>query len=444
MVSLNGIQKVALSEVEGKQGISVWDSISQWLPSRDPDSNYWWDVTGPQMATMFEEAGYSRERQYEYLLIHYHWTVPYMGRKPGADGSLPWKCLITGHGIPMIYSWKWNDANPSSRPDIRIGFEPIGEYSGTALDPLNQLHTKGLLHTFARRMPVDLTWTNHFLSSFYDSETKYWQAKEAGVPLATTTMLGYDYLHDGLTLKTYFFPRAAGERLLPMERWDSSLRDILSQNGEIGTRALDILLDFLKTNPEGQALMPTGLAVDNGTSSPSGSRSSRLKFYFRAPKTTFASVREIMTLGSRIPDLDPQLKSLHDLLSEVTGLPTNFPDDADVPVYHGFGWGSSPLGRASYYLYYFDVAPGAEIPDIKFYTPLSHYGQNDLKSAQGIARWMESQGRGSYCANYLRILEKVAGERKLEEGNGLQSYLSCLFRKDGELDVTSYFLTERC
>ncbi|KAL2831497.1 aromatic prenyltransferase [Aspergillus cavernicola] len=431
MATSNGIHK------NTAERISVWEAVSRWLPSRDADSDYWWQVTGPQMATMFEEAGYSREQQYENLLIHYHWTAH-------ADGRLKWNCILTEHGISMVYSWKWNDANPSSKPDIRIGFEPIGEHSGTALDPLNQLSSKELLHSFARRMPLDLTWANHFLSTFYDPDTRYWQANESGLPLATTMMLGYDFLHDGLTLKTYFFPRPAGQRLLPMERWDSALREVLSVNNISGTTALDTLLDFLKTNPEGKLLMPTGLAIDNGTNSPTGSPSSRLKFYFRGPKTTFASVREIMSLGGRISGLDPQFESLHNLLTDVTGLPTNYPDDADVPIYHGFGTGSSPLGRAAYYLYYFDISPQAEQPDIKFYTPLAHYGQNDLQSAHGITRWMESQGRGAYCENYLRMLGKVAGERKLETGNGLQSYLSCLFKRDGGLDVTSYFLTERC
>ncbi|KAL3476633.1 aromatic prenyltransferase [Aspergillus californicus] len=441
----NGFHQEAKALVKKSGGSeSVWDAVFRWLPSRDVDSDYWWQVTGPQMATMFEEAGYSRERQYENLLIHYHWTVPYMGSKPDEYGRLKWNCILSQHGISMVYSWKWNDSNPSSKPDIRIGFEPIGKHSGTAVDPVNQQSSKELLHSFARRMPLDLNWANHFLSTCYDPDTKYWQAKEAGVPLATTMMLGYDFLHDGLTLKTYFFPRLAGQRLLPMDRWDTSLREVLSANSVSGTTALDTLLEFLKTSPEGQLLMPTGLAIDNGTNSPSGSSTSRLKFYFRGPKTTFASVREIMTLGGKIPDLEPQLQSLHTLLKDVTGLPQNYPDDADVPVYHGFGTGTSPLGKAAYYLYYFDIAPEADLPDIKFYTPLTHYGQDDRKSAQGITRWMESQGRGSYCENYLRMLEKVAGERTLESGNGLQSYLSCLFKKDGELDVTSYFLTQRC
>ncbi|KAL3443126.1 aromatic prenyltransferase [Aspergillus insuetus] len=435
----------ALNDAAAK--LSVFETISRWLPRRNPDSGYWWDLTGPQMAAMFEEAGYEKELQFENLLIHYYWTVPYMGSAPSPDGSLKWNCILTGNGVSMVYSWKWNTSSPSSKPDIRIGFEPIGVHSATALDPLNQLSTKEILHTFKERMPLSLDWTNHFLSACFDSETKYWVAKEkSGIPLATTVMIGHDYLHDGLTLKTYFFPRVAGERLLPWERWDAALRGALATHGENATSALDVLSEFLKTSPEGQALVPTGLALDNGTTSPTSRTDSRVKFYFRSPKTTFASVREIMTLGGRIstPHLEVQLGKLHSLLEEITGLPENYPDDADVPVYHGFGTGNSLLRRAAYYLYYFDIAPGAEVPDIKFYTALSHYGQNDRMSAEGTCQFMEREGRGAYAGNYMRMLERVAGERTLETGNGLQSYLAVLFRGDGELDVTSYFLTERC
>jgi hypothetical protein len=59
----------------------------------------------------------------------------------------------------MVYSWKWNTSSPSSpssKPDIRIGFEPIGPHSGTALDPLNQLSTKEILQAFNERMPLSL------------------------------------------------------------------------------------------------------------------------------------------------------------------------------------------------------------------------------------------------------------------------------------------------
>jgi hypothetical protein len=61
--------------IKRSEDLSVFDTISRWLPRRNPDSDYWWGLTGPQMAAMFEEAGYSKELQFENLLIHYYWTV---------------------------------------------------------------------------------------------------------------------------------------------------------------------------------------------------------------------------------------------------------------------------------------------------------------------------------------------------------------------------------
>lgn len=53
----------------------AWEAISQWLPSRGPESDYWWKLTGPHLATMMDAAGYAIEKQYEALVFHYHWIV---------------------------------------------------------------------------------------------------------------------------------------------------------------------------------------------------------------------------------------------------------------------------------------------------------------------------------------------------------------------------------
>lgn len=53
----------------------AWDTLSQILPSRDADKDYWWNLTGLQLAFMLDEAGYTLAEQYEALLFHYHWTV---------------------------------------------------------------------------------------------------------------------------------------------------------------------------------------------------------------------------------------------------------------------------------------------------------------------------------------------------------------------------------
>ena len=55
--------------------MQAWRTLSQCLPTRDLDSDYWWRLTGRHMAIIVEAAGYAIEKQYEALLFHYHWTV---------------------------------------------------------------------------------------------------------------------------------------------------------------------------------------------------------------------------------------------------------------------------------------------------------------------------------------------------------------------------------
>lgn len=53
----------------------VWEAVSQWLSPENPDLEYWWKLTGPQISHMMLAAGYSTEAQYNALLFHYRWIV---------------------------------------------------------------------------------------------------------------------------------------------------------------------------------------------------------------------------------------------------------------------------------------------------------------------------------------------------------------------------------
>lgn len=72
MAQTNGIIP---STTKNGQSTQAWRALSQYLPARDTDSDYWWGLTGRHLAAIVEAAGYSIEKQYEALLFHYHWTV---------------------------------------------------------------------------------------------------------------------------------------------------------------------------------------------------------------------------------------------------------------------------------------------------------------------------------------------------------------------------------
>ena len=80
---------------------------------------------------------------------------------------------------------------------------------------------------------------------------------------------------------------------MPLAQWEAAISQLDPDNA-----ARDVLLDFVADNPEGKLLTPFSLGVDNTTPA-----KSRLKWYFHTPHTSFASVRDITTLGGRIATL---------------------------------------------------------------------------------------------------------------------------------------------
>ncbi|KAF3932009.1 hypothetical protein ABW20_dc0103572 [Dactylellina cionopaga] len=426
------------TEVHQGQTTKAWRFLSPLLPSRNPNCDYWWRLTGMHLANMVDAAGYTIEKQYEALLFHYHWMVPYMGPAPGPKGTLEWPTVLTVEGLPLEYSWKWNTV--TSQPVIRYTIEAKNQFSGTPTDPLNQDPSRDLLHRLQDSLPgIDLTWTNHFLATLYDQDrSKYVPGAAAGTQYSTTVMIAPELKPSGLTTKTYFIPQKPDLSLnqVPLAVWKEAIAGICPASA-----ASSALHDFLDS-PEGKLLSPTMLAVDNVNP-----EKSRLKFYFQSPRTSFSSVRGIMTLGGRIAVPEKQLHDLRSLIAAAAGLADEFPENVDLPLALDF---SPPVSDACEektlvlpgYGYYFNIAPGQEYPEVKIFLRLCAYGSDDLSIGRGITGWMAARGRGEYCQRYIPMLETLLQHRELGEGKGVHTHVSCLFQKSGELEITSYLVPE--
>ncbi|KAI1296450.1 dimethylallyl tryptophan synthase GliD1 [Xylaria venustula] len=422
--------------VTGPQENAAWTALSQWLPPRNPDCDYWWQLTGRHLTKLLQAAGYSTAKQLEALVFHYHYIVPYLG--PAPFSPLIWRSFLGVEGSPIEYSWKWN--TPGGEPEVRYTIEAIDDFSGTSLDPLNQRSSRELLHRIDKVVPSsNLSMANHFFATLYDHDTsKYVQEAQTGTHHSTTVMIAAEFVrekNEEYMFKTYFIPRLLGQTdgQLPLMKWEDSFATLQPVSG-----ARSRVCDFLTENNVGKSLSPFMLAVDN--ISP---ESSRLKWYFQTLSTSFASVREVMTLGGRITVQDSQLQDLRDLIAATLELPANYSDDDEVPALTTY----DPLAKENFsefpsllsaYLYYFDIPSGADLPAIKIYIPVRRYGRNDLSIAHGVMSWMKARGRGAYCDQFLSVLENISQHRQLDTKTGLQAYVSCLFKKDGELDVTSY------
>ena len=172
---------------------------------------------------------------------------------------------------------------------------------------------------------------------------------------------------------------------------------------------------------------------------------SRLKWYFLCTNTTFAALREIMTMGGLLEVSEEKLQDLRSMMLALLNLPDDFPDTERFPA-------APPVGKTwldhenlfECFVFFFDIAPrqGSK-PEIKFYLPTRRYGPDDRAITYNLVDWLKKKGRAEYGDNYIRMMESVAEHRGLDKGKGLHSFISYQFnKKGGEPDIKSYLTPE--
>ncbi|PHH80737.1 hypothetical protein CDD80_85 [Ophiocordyceps camponoti-rufipedis] len=410
----------------------AWEALDRLLPSRDVDKDYWWKATGPDLALMTEAADYTPDHQYQTLLFHYHYTVPFMGPRPSKEGELPCPSLF-GDGIPLEYCWKWNTA--STAPDVRYTLESLGPSSRTSLDPLNHDANIAFLEKVKGVEPsTDLSINQHFLSTLFDPD----RAKYASMSrsFSMTMFATVEFLRSGLFTKTYFMPPSPDHDKpgpVSMPVWEESLAKLHPKSP-----ARQAMHEFLQTSPEGKLLRPVMLALDNNAAA-----STRLKLYLTTPHTSFASIREILTLGGSKPIPDDMLEQVRSLITAVACLDSPLPDDEELPMtpqkhYMNEDELRKVPGLVSGYGYYFDIGSEAAQPDVKLYISMRPYGKDDLSIGRGLVDWMKRHGRGQYGKQYLDMLQAISPHRHPGKEKGQHIYISCMVNKD-QLNITSYF-----
>ncbi|OOO11916.1 Aromatic prenyltransferase, DMATS type [Aspergillus oryzae] len=417
--------------------LESWDIASMWLSDRKDEIQDWWDFSGPQLATLAHEAGYSTMTQIELLLFFRSVVLPRMGRFP--DACRPRACaqsrsILTYDGSPIEYSWKWNNS-ANDHPEIRFCVEPVGD--GLCADGIvgGKLRaTDEILVQLAKRVPsTDLEWYHHFRDSFglghwtdgpLHEDAGTWQVRRPRMPVA------FEFTPKGIVTKVYFTPPATLDDMPSFNMFADVVRPICDKD----TTALDESMEYLSRDPVGATLRPDVLAID--CVSP---LKSRIKLYAGTAMTTFTSAISVLTLGGRIPVTRHSIDEMWALFRMVLGLHDKFLQDEELPVQNPFQ--PSRAHPEDYYsglLYYFNLAPGAQLPDVKLYLPVIRYGRSDADIALGLQRFMASSHRGQYVDGFQRAMEIISQRHKSGNGHRIQTYIACSFDKDGSLSLTSY------
>ncbi|KAK1983071.1 aromatic prenyltransferase [Colletotrichum cereale] len=419
----------------GLTGTSILSSVSKWLPPRDEHSDYWWNMAGPHFSALLQNADYSTEAQYEALLFIHHYIAPKMGASPLAIQCERGDSGLSLDGTHFEYSWRWNQFD--TKPEIRMVMEPFSRLAGTYMDPLNITPAMGILNSMKPRVTsLDMALFNHFIAKFYDPDWhKYLETKER--PIMTNVCLGFEFLGNNILPKAYFFPRKLDQSgLTAMSVWEEAIATAIPQS-----TTMENVFSFVKrTAPRlGLTLAPLWLGID--VVAPAAAR---LKLYCVESHTSFESVKSIMTMGGIIEIAPSMLDQVWDLMKAVCNLPADYPWNEDLPQapqYNASTDGLDTVGLWGTFAYYFDIGVGRELPDIKFYIPVCHYGTNDQAIASATTDWMKKNGRGQYVDAYWDSMHKIISHRKLDESRGAQMWLSMMV-KDGKLQVTTYIAPE--
>lgn len=287
---------------------------------------------------------------------------------------------------------------------------------------------------------VDYSWYRHFLAEIYNPDRGFYAAElEAGEPPATTLMHAVEYnKKKNFGLKSYFLARKLfqGGDPATTQEWDDAIVKLHPGEAHPGR---DALMHFLSTSPEGKLMKPCVMGMDNVEPS-----QSRLKMYFTSAHTSFASVREVMTMGGICDIPEESLQDLRSMILAVLGLPADFPEDKEISVEATTGgtvWKDFEA-LCEGFIYFFDIAPTSGKPEVKFYLTTRKYGADDLTIARNLMSWMQAHGRGEHCASYIWMLERLAAHRGLENGKGMHAYISYQCSKKGEPDIKSYISPE--
>ena len=380
-------------------------SLLTFPPPKNADAAFWWQTTGYILAEALQQVEYSLEEQYAYLVFHHSSIVAHLGPQPHTRSlSLMWKSFMTDDFSPIEYSWNWRTG--SEPPEITYSIEAIGTEAGMISDPFNQKMTLDLVDELQRKLPhADWTWFNILRESFQtnhspaeDFKSTKLPSKPPGHSSQSSIFLAFEMQRGrSIVPKAYLVPvRALATGEPPLFVVSEGIASLAGTDHTLNSNftAYSHLLHFLTTHPEGRLLSVLFVAVDCVPAP----KQPRLKIYLRSPRTSFASVCTILSMGGTLSHLthsqqhdntainnnDP-IQDFHDLFHSLLSLDPS----EERPICN-----KSPAPETEGMLYYFDVAPSSPMPKPKIYIPVKHYARSEKAAMLALKQWLERRGQG--------------------------------------------------
>ncbi|PYH69534.1 aromatic prenyltransferase [Aspergillus vadensis CBS 113365] len=401
---------------------SSWEQVDYEIRNvLNHHGRYWWHTTGYVFNLLLQEAGYTEHAQRRILNFFGRSITPHLGvaNEPGAKR---WPSFMTDNHNPIELSWDWHTGKKA--PSVRFSIEPVGPNAGTQVDPDNQSADALFRKVLMRALPnTNREWFDHFDQALAPDLPP--KGCMEGHP--SKIFYAFDLSEEDITGKAYFFPgfKARSKKQTNLQVLAQAIRTAphCTDNEKLG--AFRMFEDFAQ-DPSTPQLEMDMLAIDLVRPA-----DSRLKIYFRTRETSFASVRQMMTMGNRITtsSLEAGLRNLRQLWDGVLAQ-TGVPDDTPLPAANH---------RTGGILYNMEFRPGSTAPNVKVYIPVRHYAPSDWHVVTALNEYMYGINRKSELPmrTYTETLRKVFTPEALQQ-RGLHTYIACSVQSGGELRVVSY------
>ncbi|KAI1396631.1 aromatic prenyltransferase [Hypoxylon fuscum] len=355
--------------------VTVHDAVPESQCIGTPEQNYWHKTAGRVLDLFMQRAGYPQNDHSHIMSFFAESIVPFLGPSDEPDFKR-WKSFMTDDHTPIELSWDWRGPTDNDKPIIRFSVEPVGLTAGTPADPMNTSGPESFKHMLIQDFPkLDMSWFNHF-DSFFNQHTAEANPEESH---QSRIFWGFDLCEAQITTKAYFFPgRLAGKMgttnlgviAKSLARTPHCTPDKL--------QAFHKLASFSDSHGIADALEFDMLAIDMVDP-----RKSRLKLYFRNRRTTFSSVRSVITLkGQRSgAHLEKGLSNLKQLWISLFDL-SDASEDVELPCNEH---------RTAGILYNAEFRLGSSYPDVKIYIPARHYSSSDQHVLDKIGDFIDNQ-----------------------------------------------------
>ncbi|KAI9701317.1 MAG: hypothetical protein M1820_006539 [Bogoriella megaspora] len=396
-----------------------------------PDARFWWDITGDILQKLASYSGYREPSTRNALEFYYRYIVESLGPKPSLHADVPsWRSFMTDDFSPVEFSWHWglSDVTPEKR--IRFSIEAIGKAAGSTIDSWNTSVSMNLVERLEQRFPSMKLDLFRRLAQDFIAET----VPRDSMPICpanaspSTLFLGFELSNMDPTMKAYFLPTAKA-----LQTGQSTVeiitKSMVTLAEDLGWASLSSLVPDLQEYGQSLGLQPFMIAIDCVELS-----RARMKIYVRSQDTSFVGVKRVMTMFDQPTTVAKGLRDLKLLWQLVFDQDQGFDETERLP---------HKLHETSGILYYLEVRPKSMKKTVKVYLPVKHYAPDDFAVVEGLCQFFDKTNSPQryITPSFAQALNEICQYRRLHDGRGLQTYLSCII-KDNALDLCSYLSPE--